>query len=202
MGLGLLACFLTGSSSFPETRPQANFSLSPALLAAAEDGDLVFRKGRGLWSPYFALLNPASGFSHVGVLVRGYDGHWGVIHAEADDNGQNGTVKLTALKDFVTDSAGFAIRRNFMPPEDKVRFTASMLAHWVRRTPFDNAFTLDDDGEKVYCSELIWVAGRSVGNYHLGDIHVLAGRGVISVDSVYHSPWLQDAQARIAFASP
>ena len=161
------------------------------IALQAEPGDLVFRLGRSVWSPYFGLLNSHSGFSHVGVVVEASPGRLSVIHAEADDDGRNGFVKLTPLQAFIADAVTYEIKRNQMPPPQKQGFVSATLRHWLNGTAFDDSFTLADRGERVYCSELVWVASQAVAGPALGAVEVIAGREIVSVDSIYRSPLLR-----------
>ena len=58
---------------------------SGALAAICRDGDIVLRRGNGMWSRLFANISiHDKRFSHVGIiLVR--DGKVTVTHASADD---------------------------------------------------------------------------------------------------------------------
>lgn len=192
-GLAVLAGFaLLGLQGREPARntPTARSANETASIQA-EPGDLVFRLGKSVWSPYFAGLNSHSGFSHVGVLVEASPGQLSVIHAEADDDGRNGRVKLTPLSQFVREAVSYEIKRNQMAPTQKRGFVAASLRHWLDATAFDDGFTLADRGERVYCSELVWVASQAAGRPALGEVQVLAGREIVSVDSIYRSPMLR-----------
>lgn len=190
-----LAGVITGAFALvrpgPSGAPALAHPVAASAVAQAQAGDLVFRLGKSLWSPYFGLLNSHSGFSHVGILVEASPGRLAVIHAEADDDGRNGWVKLTPLQQFIDDSTAFEIKRNRMPAAQKHGFVSSAIRHWLDATAFDDKFTLDDRGERLYCSELVWVASRAVAGDALGQIEVIAGREIISVDSIYRSPLLR-----------
>lgn len=195
--LSLFALMGALTGAFALTRPGPSTPPAPAHQATgpaatqAQAGDLVFRLGKSLWSPYFGLLNSYSGFSHVGILVEASPGRLAVIHAEADDDGRNGWVKLTPLQQFIDDSTAFEIKRNRMPAAQKNGFVSAAIRHWLDATAFDDKFTLDDRGERLYCSELVWVASRTAAGDALGQVEVIAGREIISVDSIYRSPLLQ-----------
>jgi len=167
-----------------------NSSPTKALsLSQIKSGDLIFRRGKGVWSPYFAGLNSKSGYSHLGVLV--WDGQDVlVLHADADDLTVEGGAQSTALSRFMEDALRVEIRSNLMPEEAKSKFI-DHLENMVRdRIPFDGNFDLEDQGTRVYCTEFIWLAAQRAGIFDFGEIVILAGREVILVDSFFHSGWL------------
>ncbi len=136
----------------------------PALLDVAplanwqgglQAGDLVFRRGNGRWSGYFAGASGDEGFfSHVGLLVREGDS-WQVVHTEADDRTGVGGVRTDSLRHFLADAHGVAVVRPRLEAAQSAR--AVQLAHdpaW-QAIPFDARFRLDDGGEAMYCTEWI-----------------------------------------------
>lgn len=66
----------------------------------------------------------------------------------------------------------------------------------VKKTPFDRFFDINDAGAKVYCTELIWHSAKIAGIYDFGSAVKIGGRDFITVDSIYHSPYLQESAAR------
>ena len=153
------------------------------------EGDLVFRKGRGLWSPFFATLSTQTGFSHVGVLVR-ENQQWFVIHSEADDISLEGGVQITPLEKFIEESSQHEFRHNSMAASVKQQFIAELRSMLLSHKQFDLDFRIDDDGEKVYCTEFVWLAAQKAGASDLGQVISVAGRELILVDSIYQSKWL------------
>ena len=160
--------------------------------AYTETGDIIFRTGNGFWSPYFGLLDDKNGFSHAGMLLKTSKGSWFVVHAEANDDGSDGFVKKTPLDEFIADSKKFEIKKNTMTASKKNIFISSILKHLSNKTPFDNSFEINDEGSKVYCTELIWLAARIAGIYDFGSAVKISGREFITVDSIYHSSFLLD----------
>ena len=158
-------------------------------LNQVKTGDLIFRQGKGLWSPYFAGLNAEAGYSHIGVLER--DGkQLFVLHSDADDLTFEGGAQRTALPQFIADSLKVEIRSNLMSEQARSRFVENLQTMVRHRTPFDGNFDLKDEGSKVYCTEFLWVAANKAGISDFGEIVNLAGREVIFVDSFFHSKWL------------
>ncbi|HEX5694141.1 MAG TPA: hypothetical protein VFY00_05940, partial [Arenimonas sp.] len=123
--------------------------------AALQPGDLVFRRGNGLWSGYFAGASGDEGyFSHVGLLLR-EGGRWQVVHTEADDRTGIGGVRTDRLEHFLAGAQGVAVVRPRLADGQAERALA--LAHdpgW-RAIPFDARFRLDAGGEAMYCTEWI-----------------------------------------------
>lgn len=159
--------------------------LSPSL----HDGDLVFRRGIGRVSRYAA--NASGGyFSHVGLLLPGEgNGSWRVMHTEADEHTGVGGVRNDSLEHFLAEAQGVAVVRLRLS-EEQLRAIAALAAdaHW-QSIPFDAAFTLDDDGAAMYCTE--WVHAlvlAATGEDIARPRSLYFGREVISVDDLLHGP--------------
>jgi hypothetical protein len=158
-------------------------------LADCQSGDLIFRQGKGLWSPYFAGLNSDTGYSHVGVLVKDANG-FAVLHADADDVSLQGGVQRTPMGEFLQGALKVEVRHNRMPQATKARFLHQLQAMEQLRLAFDGEFNLFDEGQKVYCTEYIWLAAQRAGVDDFGEVITVAGRSLILVDSFFHSPWV------------
>jgi hypothetical protein len=136
----------------------------PALLDVAplsdwqdglRPGDLVFRRGNGRWSGYFAGVSGDEGFfSHVGLLVR-ENGGWQVVHTEADDRTGIGGVRSDSLGHFLAEAQGVAVVRPRLEPAQSARAVELARDPAWQAIPFDARFRLDDEGEAMYCTE--WV---------------------------------------------
>lgn len=159
-------------------------SVAAAAPGAAEPepGDIVLRRGNGLWSAFFAGLNRRDGrFSHVGVVVR--DGtELKVAHAEADDNGMNGEVRLTGWRAFEAASRQLIVLRlHDRAAADRVAEAA--LSLHAARPAFDLDFDLAD-AAAVYCSELAWRALTiGLGRDPLPEKPLLGGRPVVLIEN-------------------
>lgn len=185
---------LSVGKSATESRIQVIDKIDPSLVT----GDIIFRTGTGFWSPYFATLDDKNGYSHAGMLLKSSSGSWFVVHAEANDDGTDGVVKKTPLHEFVAGSKKFEVKKNNMSPAKKKTFVASVLKHLAQQTPFDNFFDINDAGTKVYCTELIWLSAKVAGVYDFGSVVKIGGRDFITVDTIYHSPYLQGSAGRLA----
>jgi len=155
-----LAVALAGPGAAPlRAAPAVPVLLDVVPLAnwqgALRPGDLVFRRGNGLWSGYFAGASGDSGyFSHVGLLLR-EGGHWLVVHTEADDRTGVGGVRTDRLEHFLAQAHGVAVVRPQLDPAQAARALALARDPGWQAIPFDARFRLDDDGEAMYCTEWI-----------------------------------------------
>jgi hypothetical protein len=189
----ILAVFGGATRSVEKSTIDNKMQLIDEIDPSLVTGDIIFRTGTGFWSPYFATLDDKNGYSHAGMLLKSNSGLWFVVHAEANDDGTDGFVKKTPLHEFVAGSKKFEIKKNNMSPVSKKTFIASILKHLSRKTPFDSFFDINDGGAKVYCTELIWLSAKIAGIYDFGSAVEIGGRDFITVDSIYHSPYLQDS---------
>ena len=183
----LVMAIVLASSDTVEHRRVPEQNLAKFEDNSIESGDVIFRRGRGFWSPYFSTLNSQTTFSHVGVVIEVSSRSWVVIHAEAEDDGSDGFVKITELGKFIDESETYQIKSNKMNSHQKKLFIASMFQYFEKSVPFDSSFSLDDGGRQVYCTELVWLAGKSAGIETLGLITRMGGRDIITVDSIYQS---------------
>ncbi len=154
-----------------------------------QSGDLIFRQGKGLWSPYFAGLNSDTGYSHVGVLIKDENGFY-VLHSDADDVSLMGGVQRTPLDEFLQGALKVEVKHNLMPASTKVNFLRQLESMEQQKLAFDGDFNLFDNGQKVYCTEYVWVAAQRAGVKDFGEVITVAGRSLILVDSFFQSHWL------------
>jgi cell wall-associated NlpC family hydrolase len=147
----------------PAVQPTA--VLLPAKL---QEGDLVFRQGRDAVSSAVLALDTEARYSHVGLLAR-RAGAWVVIHSlPAAWPGDRDGVRMDPLQTYVSpqnartaavyrlraasNSGGQAVQRAVL--------TARSLHETHAR--FDDDFDLRN-GERLYCTELVWRAFRAAG---------------------------------------
>jgi hypothetical protein len=162
------------------------------------DGDLVFRMGRGMLSALWGRLgNNFVPYSHVGLLVTS-DGLPYVVHTEADEFTGIGYARKEPLAVFLGSSSadsGAVFRSTGLVSEtdrNLVARTAEDYAH--RKIPFDTDFDLDTE-DRLYCTELVWRAFKSVGidlapqRDFLSSVAFLGGRPreIISLNNVLES---------------
>lgn len=163
-----------------------------ALAPALQEGDLVFRRGRGFWSETFSN-KAGSNLSHVGVLLR-QEQDWLVVHSEADDLTLEGGVHTTPLAVFLHNTEFYYLRRLTVGQQQLNQFVAHLREHLARKTPFDTSLSLDDDGERVYCSELIWLAAEKAG-VSMAKPNDLLGKVYITIDDLFYSPLLKEIKS-------
>lgn len=168
--------------------------LAVELAPQLREGDLVFRRGRGFWSETFSD-RAGSNLSHVGVLIYEPRG-WMVVHAEADDLSLIGGVQSTPLAEFLTGTVLSYIRRIQMSEQSHNKFVSDIRHHLNRQTPFDTSLSLDDDAQRVYCSELIWSAAQRAG-IDLARPRDLLGKSYVTIDDLFFSPLLSVVSATV-----
>lgn len=148
-----------------------------------QTGDVVLRHGAGLWSHLFARLNSRDRrFSHAGVVVY-HDQDWHVIHAEADNLGRHGTVRMDEWGVFVERAEQLALLRTG-DPGAAARTADAALAMYRAALPFDFSFDLSRL-DAVYCSELVWRAlSHALQRDPLPEKPVLRGRDAVLVENL------------------
>lgn len=130
-------------------------------------GDLVFRRGRSVSSDLVLLCEDEPTYSHVGLLVRGPDGGWLIVHAapdEADERGRYDRVMAEPPADFWHPRrcrAGGVYR---LPLSDGAaeRLTAEAIRQADEGRPFDHRFD-ERDTTAFYCTELIQFLFGKIG---------------------------------------
>lgn len=187
-------CILVGVHRYLYFDVASQPTISASISSRIKSGDLIFRQGKGLWSPYFAGLNTKTGFSHLGVIVHDGREHL-VLHAAADDLSLVGGPESTPLDDFIANALKIEIRPNLMPGDTKDKFLRNLWLMIQDEIPFDDSFDLMDEGKKVYCTEYIWLAARRAGILDFGSATNLAGKKFILVDSFFNSKWIGTALA-------
>jgi hypothetical protein len=77
-----------------------------------------------------------------------------------------------------------------MPASTKVNFLRQLESMEQQKLAFDGDFNLFDNGQKVYCTEYVWVAAQRAGVKDFGEVITVAGRSLILVDSFFQSHWV------------
>ncbi len=154
-GIGLIAI------DRPDRTPPtggARHEIPEPSSRALQEGDLIFRRGAGLWSALFAEASRQDHrYSHVGVALRAGSGEWVVIHASASDLTGVGCVDIESLAGFLGEAVAWEIRRPAIPGEALPAFIETLRRAARDHTPFDADFDLGST-EQVYCTELVWRA--------------------------------------------
>lgn len=142
------------------------------------EGDLILRHGNGLWSNFIRDSNLSDKrFSHVGVVVRGVEGEFFVVHADCDAAGL-GEVRREPLANFLREARRVGVLRpRAGVPAARVRAAESFVGR-----PFDRNFDLADDSE-LYCTELVLRAVRDADPGFSARTFGLAGREIVPADA-------------------
>lgn len=138
--------------------------VSPVSL---KRGDIVFRRGHGLWTKYFINMSTRERrFSHVGIVVNATN-LVTIIHSEASDISGIGDVHISKWSDFFKDSTAIAGR-----------------AEHYNGTPFDCLFDMNETN-KLYCSEMVRVAINEAVGTNLVGFTEIGGYRVVAIDDLY-----------------
>lgn len=125
-------------------------------LSLAQNGDIIYRLGSGLFSDYFKDFSQRDKkFSHVGIIYKtALNDTLFVIHAEADDFSGIGFVKKEPVSFFLDDVRNWAIYR--LKTNDIICQKVSDYAfqYQEKKIPFDTAFDTQDSSA-FYCTELV-----------------------------------------------
>ena len=114
---GVLVSGKVEQETLPEVLDRPSLELTATRLEA---GDLLFRRGRSLHSHAVLLTDPASRFSHVGLVVKGLEGLF-VAHSVPAEGEQDGGVRLDPLE-------------HFLSPETAVDWAAMRLARGLSKS--------------------------------------------------------------------
>lgn len=159
--VGLSAVLCTALLPISETNPLAYDA------SVFRTGDILFVRGTS-WRSYVVVLldKGNSDFSHVG-LIRVEKGVPYVIHATPNpsEGPESGSVISEALNEFlaskrITQAALYRLRGDSGGVAEAATIIAEGYA--ARATPFDHEFSLSS-AEKLYCTELIWLAYKRAG---------------------------------------
>ena len=128
------------------------------LVSMIHTGDIICRKGNGIWSDLFRDLSSRDKrFSHVGMTIVNEDGHISVVHSEANDFTGAGSVYEQDLIDYMYEGDGIAIYRLKKEFNEHLPHAAELAA--IMREfigiPFDFKFDLATDNS-LYCTEYVY----------------------------------------------
>jgi hypothetical protein len=156
IAIGWIAVLLTSLSAVMLVVYAVTFG--PAWWAyrsyVPQEGDVIFQS-----LPHSRLVSAIEGatrspFSHCGIVAR-ENGRWVVWEALAP-------VSPTPLGEFIGRgrNGAFAVKR--LKSEHQSHVPAILTnVRKLRGRPYDERYRLDDDGQAIYCSELIYVAYRA-----------------------------------------
>jgi hypothetical protein len=177
VSVALLAASVAAAASWKDA--------PPAGIAA---GDVVFRRGSGVWTVFFVSASQREKrFSHVGITVPDGKGGFSVLHAEANDLGK-GRVKIDSWSSFFKGSTQAAVFRCACEDVDP----ADIVKEGMRRlgVPFDNAFDISSE-EKLYCTELVMVAVNSAARRKVISPSCRGKTEIVALDDVYREGFVK-----------
>ena len=150
-------------------------------------GDLVFRKGRGMWTKYFIRASTREKrFSHVGIVLR--TDPTLIIHAEGSDLTGIGNVRIEDWQGFLEIASECAVYR-YAGAEGTGRAIASCGLQRLG-VPFDSSFDMSSSNE-LYCTEFIREAVNEAAGTNVVGFTIYKGRGIITLDDIYHRGFLK-----------
>ena len=178
----LLQLLLVSVSSIAEEVATLSWKDTPP--ANIEIGDIVFRKGAGLWTRYFINVSSREKrFSHVGLVVSNRPTTV-ILHADANDMTGHGFVRLENWKGFFNNASECAAYRYEGEPSNALLFVENGMRKLG--VPFDWTFNMSSTNA-LYCTELI----RNIVNEALGTNLVgyseVRGRPIIAIDDIYRN---------------
>jgi hypothetical protein len=155
-------CIGAGFISCSQRRDAVSFADIPFA-----EGDLVFRRGRGVKSQAVLNADTAGLYSHSGIVVK-YGSVFMIIHITPDEREAGETedrIKMeTPETFFASDRAKFGgVYRLRNDTLDIAKTAAEQaLRLWKKGVVFDHEYVLDDSTQ-MYCTELVWRAYRLAG---------------------------------------
>jgi hypothetical protein len=131
-----------------------------------QEGDVIFQS-----LPYSRLVNAIEGatrspFSHCGIVAK-ENGRWVVYEALEP-------IGATPLGKFISRGRGGAFEVYRLRNEFQQHIPQTLAnVRKYRGRPYDERYRLDDNGEAIYCSELIYLAYQEATGEPLGKLVAL-----------------------------
>lgn len=131
-----------------------------------QEGDLIFRRGVGLSSRTVLVAGKNELYSHIGILAKDST-EWFVIHSvpgETTKEQPEEKIKKETISEF------FAPKKSISGAIFRLDTTAILCSQAAQKAKelFDRELLFDhqynpEDSTKMYCTELIYFAYKSVG---------------------------------------
>ncbi len=152
-----------------------------------QSGDLIFRKGNGIFSQYFANAGSKEKvYSHVGILRKEGDSTF-VYHIEADEFTGEGNILKEPLNSFLNKVKHYSIRNLNVTYAERDAIIHQADSLLKMKVPFDMDFDASTT-DKFYCTELAaYILNSSVKNSNIQPTLVLNHKKYYSVDDLYYS---------------
>lgn len=121
-----------------------------------DDGDIVFRKGKGFVSDLFRSVSTNDpSFSHAGIYFQ-YKNRDYVMHVRQDEPGPSLIAEpLESFWGNTSCDAGAVYRISGLNPESRKKLRDQMLKDLSSGVEFDPEFSLATS-DRNYCTEWIW----------------------------------------------
>lgn len=166
-----------------------------------KSGDIVFRKGSGLWTKYFIdISSREKRFSHVGIVVSNLSNAI-ILHADANDFTGIGKVRLEEWDAFFRNASECAIYRY----DGDLSYGRLFAEKGLEKlgVPFDWSFNMNSTNS-LYCTELVRNVINEVVQTNLVGHTKAYGRRVIAIDDIYYKGFKKifDSEKDIVEISP
>lgn len=178
----LLQLLLISTSSVAEEVATCLWKDNPP--ANVKVGDIVFRRGVGLWTKYFVNCSSREKrFSHVGIVVSN-ETQCVIAHSDANDRTGKGVVRLESWQGFYAGALECAVFR-YIGSEDAAKgFAARGMA--LLGVPFDSAFDMEETN-RLYCTEFVRTAINETLNTNLVGWTSVCNKRVVAIDDIYRN---------------
>lgn len=133
--------------------------LTDAEMNLLEEGDIILRRGYGLFSDIIAdmLNNKIFDVTHSGILYK-KENEWYVIHSLSSDVSNIDGMQEQPLKTFLQYSVPkkvLVVRPNDLTPAQASEMVKRAQYYLNAKIPFDHIGVIDEPSE-LYCTELIY----------------------------------------------
>lgn len=157
-------------------------------------GDLVFRRGKGYWTPFFiSISSREKRFSHVGIVSGVASNAVDILHSDADETSGRGFVRIQDWRGFFDDTLEGAVYRYEGPADTRRKFAEN--GRGKLGVPFDSLFDMRTTN-RLYCTEFVrWAVNESVGRELVG--YTLVGElPFIALDDIYRRAFIKTWDSR------
>lgn len=173
----------------------ATLSWKDAPPADIKVGDVVFRKGTGLWTKYFINVSSREKrFSHVGVVVSNMPTTV-ILHADANDMTGKGCVRLESWNGFFRNALECAVYRYDGDSSRPLLFVEKGMQKLG--VPFDWAFNMSNTNS-LYCTELVREIINEVTCTNLVGYTEVCGRRIVAIDDIYRYGFTKIFDSRVS----
>lgn len=182
-GLALTLCLFGGAARAEAPAGEPAWRQSPPKGVAV--GDLVFRRGQGMWTRYFINMSTREKrFSHVGIVTQVTNDTAKILHADAHETTGIGCVRIEDWCGFYSNTLDCAVYRYCGPDAEAVIPRIVTKGKEKLGVPFDSAFDLATE-DRLYCTEFVRAAVNGAAGRELIKPVKISGISFIPLDEVY-----------------